>query len=300
MNIRKITDSSALVVAHPDDEILWFSSILEQIDEVVFCFMGVRSSPGVGRARQQSLSSYPLKKVSCLGLEESEVLNGADWHRPIVTDFGLKVVKSEYSLPGFSEKVYRTNYAVLVTELEHRLAGCRNVFTHNPWGEYGNEEHVQVYRAVNALRKRMGFNLWFSNYCSNKSCNMMAQYISEPMLSFAIAEPNKELAKKIQALYQRNNCWTWYNNYEWPAREAFLTCREDTVGGARDHQVFPVNMITTELPKEYAQRGKVRRWWNMIARPLRQVRSWVRRTRYENASGREAHAHFHQARQFHV
>ncbi len=185
-------------------------------------------------------------------------------------------MKSEYSLRGFSGKTYRDNYAALVTELEHRLAGYRNVFTHNPWGEYGNEEHVQVYRAVNALQERMGFCLWFSNYCSNKSCTMMAQYV--PMLgsSYATFETNKVFAKKIQTVYQRNGCWTWYDNYERPDRETFLANGESRMTNRRDHSVFPVNIISTDLPKEYEHRNRARRWWDKIARLLRFLRALFR------------------------
>jgi LmbE family N-acetylglucosaminyl deacetylase len=266
MKKTEITDRSILVVAHPDDEVLWFSSVLEQIEHVVFCFMGVRSSPGLDRRRQEVLSSYPVEHVSSLGLDESEVLNGTDWRNPVVTDFGLKVLVSKYSLPGFSEKLYRHNYSALVTALEHKLAGYKNVFTHNPWGEYGNEEHVQVYRAVSALQDRMGFRLWFSNYCSNKTGNMMAQYVPKLGSSYATFATNKVLAKRIQAIYQKYDCWTWDDDYEWPNHETFLTCNFDGITNAQKYPVFPVNIVSIDLPKEYEQRNRFRRWWNKIIR----------------------------------
>ena len=266
MKITEITDKSILVVAHPDDEVLWFSSILERIEHVVFCFMAVRSTPGFERRRHEVLSSYPPEHVTSLGLDESEVLNGADWRDPVATDFGLKVAVSEYSLPGFSESRYRHNYSKLVTALEHKLAGYKNVFTHNPWGEYGNEEHVQVYRAVSALQVRMGFRLWFSNYCSNKTGNMMAQYVPKLVSNHATFATNKTLARKIKAIYQQNNCWTWNDDYEWPNRETFLTYDLGGVIDGKKYHVFPVNMISIDLPKEYEHRSRLRRWWRRVKR----------------------------------
>ena len=50
--------------------------------------------------------------------------------------------------------------------LRARLGDCRNVITHNPWGEYGHEDHVQVFRAVTALQAELGFAVWVSGYCA--------------------------------------------------------------------------------------------------------------------------------------
>jgi len=41
MKRSDITDSSILVVAHPDDEVLWFSSVLERVQETIICFLEV-------------------------------------------------------------------------------------------------------------------------------------------------------------------------------------------------------------------------------------------------------------------
>ena len=43
--ITEILEQSILVVAHPDDEILWFSSIADKIHAIVICFMDYRFDP---------------------------------------------------------------------------------------------------------------------------------------------------------------------------------------------------------------------------------------------------------------
>src|SRR3989304_1382689 len=120
--------NAALVVAHPDDEALWFSSILERVDEIVICFMDVVSRPDWSEGRRRCRASYPLQKAMFLGLQESEVFNGADWLEPVLTQYGLEVSKQTNSFPGFSAKRYRNNYEELRQRLSMRLRNRRNVF----------------------------------------------------------------------------------------------------------------------------------------------------------------------------
>ena len=49
----------------------------------------------------------------------------------------------------------------------------RNVIAHGPWGEYGHEEHVQVFRVVASLATEMGFRLWLPAYVAPKSEALM-------------------------------------------------------------------------------------------------------------------------------
>ena len=46
--IAGISGKSILVVAHPDDEILWFSSILASVDHVILCYLGELVNPEFG------------------------------------------------------------------------------------------------------------------------------------------------------------------------------------------------------------------------------------------------------------
>ena len=36
--------NAALVVAHPDDEALWFSSVLTRVDKIVICYQDLEGS----------------------------------------------------------------------------------------------------------------------------------------------------------------------------------------------------------------------------------------------------------------
>lgn len=240
---------TALVVAHPDDEALWFSSIVRRIDEIVICFLGVGSRPDLTEGRRRCSESYPFENATFLSLQESEVYNCADWSAPVLTRYGLEVTKQNNSMPGFSNKRYRDNFEELRQQLSTRLRNCRNVFTHNPWGDYGNEEHVQVFRVIDNLQQEFGFGLWFSNYCSSKSYGLMLRYISGFGSSYRTMEADRELGERLKHLYQRNKCWTWYEDFDWFTHECFMRSRRGEAGAGSAGHIFPLNFIKVRAPK---------------------------------------------------
>jgi LmbE family N-acetylglucosaminyl deacetylase len=240
---------AALVVAHPDDEALWFSSILERMEEIVICFMDVISRPDWSEGRRRCSASFPLQKATFLDLQESEVFNGANWLEPVPTHYGLEVKKKNNSFPGFSDKRYRKNYEEIREQLSMRLRSRRNVFTHNPWGDYGHEEHVQVFRAIQDLQQEFGFNLWFSNYCSSKSYNLMLRYVYGFDSSYVTVETDQELGRSLMQLYQRNHCWTWYDDYAWFTHECFMLFNRDEVNARSPGHIFPLNFIKVGVPR---------------------------------------------------
>jgi LmbE family N-acetylglucosaminyl deacetylase len=212
---------TALVVAHPDDEALWATSVLSRVERIVFCFGLIASRPDWSEGRRRCLSDYPLPTVTNLGLQESEVFDGALWPDPVETKYGLAVRRRRGAMPAFSDKCYRENYTRLVRELRTVLTGYSSVITHNPWGEYGHEEHVQVFRAVAELQNELGFALWVSGYVSDKSYALMLR--NWPMLdpSFQVFPTDPDLGARLKALYAQHDCWTWFRDYVWPAHEYF-------------------------------------------------------------------------------
>lgn len=235
-------EKSVLVVAHPDDEVLWFSSILDKVEIIIICFLG-HPKPSIDHGRREVLSRYPLSGMSCLELDESKSFKGADWYNPQITTFGLKLRHKKKA----SER-YEKNYNALFDILGQKLNGCQNVFTHNPWGEYGNEEHVQVYTVLKALQPNLDFNLWFSNYCSNKSIKLMLNYTSSLSTDYITLPTNEVLAKSIAKLYKEAGCWTWYKNSEWFPRESLLHHIQSEKADLPYGLLFPVNMLRVPFP----------------------------------------------------
>ena len=197
MNIREITDSSVLVVAHPDDEILWFSSVVQSVDHIVFCFLEIEGDPARSEGRRQALRDFPLKQISILGIKEAGVFDLADWQNPKPTAAGLELRRADDG-GRRREAVYGRNYEELRERLRQGLTGYRNVITHNPWGEYGHEEHVQVYQAVKDVQSQLGFNVWVSNYCSNRSFRLMESYIRGYRSDYVTVPVDKEFAAEVR------------------------------------------------------------------------------------------------------
>lgn len=206
---------TAVVVAHPDDETLWLSSALASADRVVFCFGTLFERPGKSQARRQAVAALPLSGVIDLAIPESGAGFHIDWTQPRTTATGILI-----SDPAARSR-YESNYAQLVDALRTSLGGIGRVYTHNPWGEYGHAEHIQVHRAVAALRDELGFSLWFSNYVS-KTTWSFARTLGERLRSAErrIVRPDKPMARTLRRIYKAHGAWTWKADHRWPAREA--------------------------------------------------------------------------------
>jgi len=244
-DISTILDRSIVIVAHPDDEILWLSSVLDKANKVVFCFQDCATVPLLGPGRARLLAEYPLKNVLNLGIEEALSFNTADWERPRRTDYGIHILRNSRVRAR-----YESNFRKLVNQLAPLLSGYRNVFTHNPWGEYGHEDHVQVYRALKTLQPMSDFAIWFSNYCSQKSATLMLEHISGFSSDYITLPTNVELARMLRDLYRKHGCWTWYNDYQWFREESIMSDAALDTGETSHGHIFPINMLKTDFPDQ--------------------------------------------------
>jgi LmbE family N-acetylglucosaminyl deacetylase len=196
--------------------------------------------------------------MHALGLSESEVFDGASWPEPMPEEYGLRVTRSTGSSSAFSVSRYAANFDRLKTELRTRLVGRKNVFTHNPWGEYGHEEHVQVFRAVEALQGEFGFRLWCSNYYSNKSYGLMVGSMAQVEGVHRSFRTRVDLAASLKELYTRTGCWTWYPDYRWPDHEAFIAWSGEARAQPKEGGVVPMNAVRVRFRK----RRKISSRWS--------------------------------------
>ncbi|MBS0273129.1 MAG: PIG-L family deacetylase [Proteobacteria bacterium] len=205
---------AALVVAHPDDESLWFSSVLSSVDRIVFCFGDQFGESKKAAARRRAVSALPLQGLLNLALPESGTRFFVDWARPQLTQFGIAITD-----PAACVR-YEDNYGSLIEGLRTALAGCDAVHTHNPWGEYGHPDHIQVYRAVTALQAELGYTIWFTNYAGAASWPLVQQIAGQPCWAQRRAvRPDTATARALMRVYARNGAWTWTRAHRWPAEE---------------------------------------------------------------------------------
>jgi LmbE family N-acetylglucosaminyl deacetylase len=235
---RGILDDAVIVAAHPDDEILWFSSIITKVKAVVVCYLRQDSRPDWSAGRRQAIGHYPLPHISCLDLKLSEVFDCSDWQYPRVTDYGLEIRRK-----GSRRKNYESNFFELNQRLRDLLGQYSHVFTHNPWGEYGHEEHVQVFRAVENLQAELKFTLWISNYISNRSVPLMLASTNRIGNQYFCAPTNKDIAAQIRDVYIKNGCWTWYPDFHWAEQDTFFQVNPAIRRKRNIGSMFPLNFI---------------------------------------------------------
>ena len=231
---------AVLVVAHPDDEILWFSSILDHCKRVLVCFgPSATSAESWDAGRAAVMESYPLAKAKFLKLRQSNAFEGANWNRPREADSGLHLRRRRARGP------YQRNARELRRILEEELNQENLVITHNPWGEYGNEEHVQVFRILMALQQELGFELFVDSYVSNRSVTLMARCEHSLQGNPVVRETDTAMAHRLKKLYLENGCWTWLDDYEWPEYESFYSvARPGGATGPATTASVPLNYIT--------------------------------------------------------
>jgi hypothetical protein len=204
-------------MAHPDDEILWASSVLRRASRILLCYGAVPGQPAMGTGREAVAARYPLPQARFLGLPEPGSFDRALWPDPEETPHGLRL----RAAPTRARR-YAAAFPRLVETLRPHLTGARDIVTHNPWGEYGHEDHVQVFRAAEALQAELGFQTWVTGYGAAKAAGLMRRHLAR------LGDPTPPLAtdpvltEALCALYRETGTWTWYQDYAWPAEERFF------------------------------------------------------------------------------
>ncbi len=234
--------NSVLVVAHPDDEILWFGSIAAEVDKIVICFLNDPAHPEMANRRRQTLREHPWKKkLVCLELEETGSFACAKWPIPATTKYGLEIVHAPKV-----RSAYRKCAKSLRRHLQPIIQQADNIFTHNPWGEYGHEEHVLVHSVVSALAEENGKATWYSNYASNWSHDLMLRYLDMQKKEYFSAAVDVPAMQAIAKIYSRHDAWTWLDDYSWFDKEYFVRGPLVRTEGPSSGSMFPVNLL--ELP----------------------------------------------------
>ena len=249
-------ESAAVVVAHPDDEALWLSSVVGSAGRIVFCFGAPFGRPEKARARRRAIAALPLPHIVDLAIPESGARTDFDWARPTPTPAGIAL------LDAAAAQRYEANFASLVEGLRAPLAGITQVFTHNPWGEYGHAEHIQVHRAVVLLQRELGFTIGFSNYVGEASWPLARQIAPKPCWSERRVSPtDRSLARRLRRVYRRHGAWTWSIAHRWPTRETLYSQPPPDRGGPR----YPFSGETL------LEVSRLRWWsppWRAARRPL--------------------------------
>jgi len=110
-----------LIVAHPDDECIWFNP--EDYDKIVIVFTDRLDVPQFGDSRRQAMKELPYK-VETLDLTESN-----------------------YWRDKRKREDYLDNYDDVCKWLEEHIKQGDTVATHDANGEYGHLDHIMLWHA---------------------------------------------------------------------------------------------------------------------------------------------------------
>lgn len=261
-------DRAAIVVAHPDDEILWFSSIAKRVSKIYVCFGDYPPISEMGARRRAALAALPLSNIEHLNVTESDSFLRAEWPNPKLSEFGFSITR-----PKGIEKAYKKSYSNIFEALSEKLAGYDTVFTHNPWGEYGHEDHGLVHCAIKALQKRNGFKMYFSNYVCQRNGPLLSSVAEQISPEYVTLETDEPLAQDCEMVYRTNNCWTWFDGYRWPVRESFLRYKIPDVVDENKAPLFPVNYLYVNLPTERRRDNVFKRRTDRLSKKIIRVKN---------------------------
>ena len=242
------------VVAHPDDEVLWFASILEEISHVITVYRDVPEDLDLGRKRADVITRLPYDVVS-LAITEAGTYDPAHWQKPEISRFGLSLAPHAASAQTIAN--YEGNYSLIRAQLEKQLPIKTTVFTHNPWGEYGHADHVQVYRVLSDIRDKLQLSINVSPYISSRSRALAERYIESRANDTDQRPIDSGFADRVANIYKRCKCWTWADDWSWNETEQFLP-EPVFIGTQRSADNLGNSTRTCRIPASIGERTSLR------------------------------------------
>jgi LmbE family N-acetylglucosaminyl deacetylase len=209
-----------IVVAHPDDETLWMEPWLSADSVVVVALPDHPRDDAITTARVGIRDVFPYGSMEFLPLHSIDVLGRSDWRRRAPAPYGVEL---RPDCPAEISQAYIENYGSMCELLDPYLEASPVVYTHNPWGEYGHEEHVQVCRAVLDTGAKHGNCVWAWDGLSVKQLSQTSMRLRHDYFDRGLAElPGTTRTldliryRALKQLYQDAAAWTWDSSYEPP------------------------------------------------------------------------------------
>lgn len=236
-----LVEGAALVVAHPDDEVLWFGSVAARVQSLFVCFEDPGNAPQVTRGRRRVSEAFP-RPARWLRLKEPRTWRRTPWNDPTYTPHGLKAID-----PQTDRRVAET-FAQLVEILERELAGARAVFTHNPWGEYGHADHALVHAAVRTVARARELPL----LCPLVASLTSVRALRRPLVAWGSpmrADVDIVFCERVRSLYVTHKVWTWDEQWKFWAHDVFAPVRT----GCSSVPVSAIQWVRGFLDREYPE-----------------------------------------------
>ena len=103
------------------------------------------------------------------------------------------------------------------------------VITHNPWGEYGHVDHIQVFNVIQNLQSILDIEIFVTGYVSS-----ISRFYAKTVFNFLIPKPyvkktNSSIYRLLKNHYQSYGCWTWFDDYKLPDYECFYVISKSNI-----------------------------------------------------------------------
>lgn len=179
---------NVLIVAHPDDEIIWFAP--QSFDLIVIVFLARHDKLYAKNCREMAIAEHPFnEKIILLGIDESGFWKDKS-----------RVKEYEASRKNIYESLSAIKHQYLFT----------NIFTHNSEGEYGHDDHILVNEVVTKIFSEIDI------FCPIDINSYKGHGEIITVLN------NLDIYSEVKKIYIKNNAWTWKNDYL-PPKELFYT-----------------------------------------------------------------------------
>jgi len=206
-------NNSVLVMSHMDDELLFSSSILDQVKTIIIVFTECDDQE-LSKKRFNFKKKYPFSNCIFLDIRQGEEVGNFF--------FLLFGKETNYGISFRNKKRYKSNYLLIKNYIKKLINEYNIIFTHNPWGEYGNHEHIQIYRIMRELALENNLKLFVNNYCSYSASWLM--YINQYQFKkniFIVKQINQTKFEEIKDQFIKSGCWTYCDSYKPPMIEIF-------------------------------------------------------------------------------
>jgi hypothetical protein len=173
-------NNNVLLIAHPDDEIIFLWWALKDAKRIVCCSSDL-NNPARAWCKDRKKAFYEV--ASLLGVQAHCLDYDSEFYRVDARKGDLWKLSRE------------------VLELL-KPAAC--VYTHNPWGEYGHLDHILVHQIARASGKK----LIYSDMCVEAGWLPCTPWSSLP-LPVRFCTNDISFYERYKAIYEKYGCWTW-------------------------------------------------------------------------------------------
>lgn len=174
-----------LFIAHADDEALFMWPMLDRVKRIV-CASSDRDNPERQWCKRRGEALHEVGAL--LGCEIVLHHNDSEFYRAQTRNGALKNIASD---------------------LVAALRDAEIIMCHNPWGEYGNVDHILCHYIARTVERQTRCKLLTTDIAQEINWLPVRPWTpGNPMYPYHF-DLDRPLFDRIKAIYDQWGCWTW-------------------------------------------------------------------------------------------